>query len=53
MSRIPRIKDAKFFGYYFYMNTSIEGDFQIYISVPLITAQKANNILYLECKTKR
>ena len=25
----------KFLGYYFYLNANIEGDFQIYISVPL------------------
>ena len=29
------IKNAKFSGYYFYMNTNIYGDFQICISVPL------------------
>ena len=34
-SRIYRIKNAKFSGYYFYMNTNIEGDFWICISVPL------------------
>ena len=33
-SRIVRIKIAKFSGYCFYMNTNIQGDFQIYISVP-------------------
>ena len=30
------IQNAKFSGYYFYMNTNIQGDFQICISVPLI-----------------
>ena len=34
-SRIPRIKNAKFSEYYFYLNTNIYGDFQICISVPL------------------
>ena len=34
--RIPRIKNAKFLGYFFYMNTNIYGDFQICIGVPLI-----------------
>ena len=34
--RILRIKNAKFSGYYFYKNTTIQGDFQIYISVPLM-----------------
>ena len=29
------IKNAEFSGYYFYMSTSIQGDFQICISVPL------------------
>ena len=32
--RIVRIKKAKFLGYCFYMNTNIQGDFQICISVP-------------------
>ena len=34
-SRILTIKNAKFSGYYFYMNLNIQGDFQICISVPL------------------
>ena len=34
-SRINTIKNAKFPGYYFYMNLNILGDFQICISVPL------------------
>ena len=33
--RIPRIKNAKFSGYCFYINTSIYGDSQICIRVPL------------------
>ena len=37
ISRILRIKIAKFSGYSFYMNTSIYGDFQICISAPLIS----------------
>ena len=35
-SRIVRIKNAKFSGYCFYMNTNIHRDFQICISVPLM-----------------
>ena len=34
-SRIFRIKNAKFSGYSFYMNTNIYGDFQICITLPL------------------
>ena len=34
-SRILRIKNAKFSGYYFYVNWNIQKDFQICISVPL------------------
>ena len=34
-SRIVWIKNAKFLEYYFFMNTNIEENFQIYISVPL------------------
>ena len=34
--RILRIKNAKFPGYCFYINTNIYGDFQICISVPLM-----------------
>ena len=30
------IKNAKFSGYYFYMNLNIKGDFHICMSVPLI-----------------
>ena len=32
---MPRIKNAKFSGQYFYMNTNISVDFQICISAPL------------------
>ena len=35
-SRILSIKNAEFWGYYFYMNANILRDFQICISVPLI-----------------
>ena len=31
----PMIKNGKFSGYYFYVNTNIWGDFQICISAPL------------------
>ena len=41
-SRIPRIKNVKFSGYYFYLNTNIQGDFQICISVPLTLALESN-----------
>ena len=34
-SKMLRIKNAKFSGYYFYINTNIEVDFQICISIPL------------------
>ena len=34
-SRILQIKNAKFLGYCFHVNTNIQGDFQICISVPL------------------
>ena len=35
-SRILKINNAKFSECYFYMNTNIQGDFQICISLPLI-----------------
>ena len=34
-SRILKIRNAKFLGHCFYMNTNIQGDFQIRISLPL------------------
>ena len=34
-SKILRVKNAKFSGYCFYINTNIYGDFEICISVPL------------------
>ena len=34
-SRIPRTKSAKLSEYYFHLNTNIDGDFRICISVPL------------------
>ena len=34
-SKIPRVKNAKFPGQYFYINTEMQVDFQICISVPL------------------
>ena len=40
-SRILRIKNAKFGGYCFYMNTSILGGFQNCISVPLKISQNS------------
>ena len=44
-SRILRSKNAKFSGYYFYLNPNIQGDFEICISVPL------SFILQLQQKT--
>ena len=38
--RILRSENAKFSGYCFYMNTNIQGDFQICISVPLIASHE-------------
>ena len=37
--RIVKIQDAKFSGYYFYMNTKIWRDFRICISAPLVLKQ--------------
>ena len=39
-TRIPRIKNAKFSGYYFYINANLQGDFQICISVPTHSVNK-------------
>ena len=39
-SKIVRIKNVNFSGYCFYMNTNIQGDFQIFISVPLKLTKK-------------
>ena len=44
ISRIPRNKNAKFSGYYFYMNTNILGDFQICIGVPFKAHARALDI---------
>ena len=41
-SRILRIKNAKFSGYYFYMNANISWDFQICICVPVIFQKLIN-----------
>ena len=45
------IKKAKFSGYCFYMNTNLQGDFRICISVPvkefLVLKKKKKNIYYL------
>ena len=46
-SRIPRIKNAEFSGYYFYMNKSISKDLQICISEPLNIFFMANLIFPL------
>ena len=43
-SRILTIKNAKFSGYCFYINTNLLGDFQICISVPL------RDFLKLQCE---
>ena len=42
--RILTIKNAKFSGYYFYMNLNIWGDSQICISVPLIYLKFTENV---------
>ena len=42
-SRVLTIKNAKFSGYYVYMNLNIWEDFQICISVPLMTASNSKN----------
>ena len=50
-SRILMSKNAKFSGYYFYMNMNIWGDFQICISVPLMNvsfAQPTSKIANLD-----
>ena len=39
-SRILKSKTAKFSGYYFYINTNMQKDFQICISVPLRSSEK-------------
>ena len=49
-SRILRTKNAKFSGYYFYLNTDIWGDFQIYISVPLIITVISNKTIKIMSK---
>ena len=36
------IENAKFSGYYFYINLNIRPDFQIWISVPLRTSSLQN-----------
>ena len=54
--RILSIKNAKFSGYYFYMNLNIYRNFQICISVPLIHSMKflfAEVALYLYKSTIR
>ena len=48
-SRILTIINAKFSGYYFFMDTNIKGDFQICISVPLRGQRTvARNFIYVE-----
>ena len=51
-SRIREIKIANFSEFYFYMNTNIKGDFQIYIIVPLRlklrSSERVKNKLSLE-----
>ena len=41
-SGILMIENAKFSGYYFYINLNIRADFQIWISVPLRTSSLQN-----------
>ena len=47
--RILMIKNAKFSGYYFYMNLTIWRDFQFCISVPLNNGFKENSSLNASC----
>ena len=42
-SRILRIENAKFLGYYFYINTNVQGDFQSCVSVLLIPVHDVTN----------
>ena len=49
-SRILTTDNAKFPGYYFSMNFNIQGDFQIFISVPLLTSQKVAMVTYIHCE---
>ena len=42
------IKNASFSGYHFHMNTSLQGDFQICISVPLMEDKKLLMLLKVE-----
>ena len=51
-SRILKIKNAKFSCYYFYMNTGIQRDFQICISVPLKELRKYKIKIFL-CPTQK
>ena len=44
-SRLPTTKIAKVSGYYFYMNLNIQEDFQICISVPLMTVLKNSFVI--------
>ena len=46
--RILRIKNAKFLEYYFYMNTNIQGDFQICISIPFSQMRKFERFWILQ-----
>ena len=49
-SRILGIKNGKLSGYSFHMNLNIWGDFQILISVPLITKRMSNLYLSYFCE---
>ena len=40
-SRIVRIKNAKFSEYFLYINTNIQGNFRLHISVPLKLSQNS------------
>ena len=50
-SIILMIKNGNFSGYYFYMNLNIWGDFQIYISVPLIISDSV--CIFFNCMSVR
>ena len=46
--RIIRIKNAKFSEYCFYMNTNMQGDFEICISVPLSMFDELKEVKYFK-----
>ena len=49
--RILRIKNAKFSGYCFYLNTNIQGDFETWISVPLRSLEQSQTWNFIKKET--